>query len=1069
MADMFNTFRDPVYWDWYRDVNGNKTSVLRTNETHVVVNNYIVLMEIPDEYYKVQIEGMSEIPWDKPITNPNQFKVFYTIGWIEFHPSMEGKNVLIKQYYSKGICYIPASRIYTELDNNGNITETMQKYVDSLKAFQYKGIYSDEETYYINHQVYYNGSTYICLRNGAKGDNPTDTNTWRVIAGGLNRKGNFNDTIQYNERDIVWYEENHTLYLCKNKPPIGTLPTDENYWDELLTLNDVVSLINDKIDEIENRMSTIENDYSTKKEQWDTDINNKINEAEHKVDEINDKILDIETIMTNIETEYENNLKPDILQATQNANDKAQLAQISADQVDVVINQYEENVKQNIKILKPYVETYAELLSTYPNPENGWTVKVAEEGKVYRWNEIEWVAIDIDTGDVELADLKADVGNKNNLTTENKNSLVDAINEVNNKPSFDGDYENLTNKPFIPTKTSELENDADFETVSESQEKADEAEQNAKTYTDQQITLVTEALSDIETNVGNVETEFAAHKVQNEKRNPVISIEEFASSRVAIAEGWDYTQPFKDAFLEIKNTGKTLILNEEQIYYVSEEIQDTINNFKMIGKNTIIKSLTPAGQACFNITGSLGDELPILEDIPSKSKTIKIPPADSETLDVGDYLKISTTENYFEVANRDYKKGEIVRVESVDKATGIVTISGNGVTLSYTALNNNLRCQKMNLIENVSIEGVEFIGSGTDNGQVGIRIGIAKNVKISKNSFSHFEVGIALKSVISANITQNYISECFKAGTGYGIAVTGASKHINVYNNQFEHNRHSFTAAGEDGVCMHLSVKDNQARFDTDSSFNTHGNARFVDFDGNNVNGSKMGVSVYSPHTRVKNNTIENVKSSAIYTTEGGGINFEAFKNEITNCSDDYFSAIEVYVTATVHEQNLFVKIDNNNINNVSNGAGIRINANNPLRVSANENDLFNIGYTAILIESGEHISSDNNKILKSIRSNVFAIDITGTPSAEVSDISSIYGTTVSIKGNQVGRFAYGIKVDTTDKLILVANILNVANAYKYQLTNVEAVLGGEVLQSPDGSLKRLSVDNAGAITGVNV
>ena len=541
MADMFNTFRDPVYWDWYRDVNGNKTSVLRTNESHVVVNNYIVLMEIPDEYYKVQIEGMSEIPWDKPITNPNQFKVFYTVGWIEFHPSMEASNVLIKQYYSKGICYIPASRIYTELDNDGNVTETMQKYIDSIKAFQYRGIYSDEETYYINHQVYYNGSTYICLRNEVKGDNPTDTNTWRVMAGGLNRKGNFDDAIQYNERDIVWYEENHTLYLCKNKPPIGTLPTDENYWDELLTLNDVVSLINNKIDEIENRMSTIENDYNTKKEQWDAGINNKINEAEHKivnvesrmstieddynnqksqwndainekVDEANDKILDIETIMTNIETEYENNLKPDILQATQNANDKAQLAQISADQVDVVINQYEENVKQNIKILKPYVETYAELLSTYPNPENGWTVKVAEEGKVYRWNEIEWVAIDIDTGDVELAELKADVGNKNNLTTENKNSLVDAINEVNNKPSFDGDYENLTNKPFIPTKTSELENDADFETVSESQEKADEAEQNAKTYTDQQITLVTEALSDIETNVGNVETEIAAHK-----------------------------------------------------------------------------------------------------------------------------------------------------------------------------------------------------------------------------------------------------------------------------------------------------------------------------------------------------------------------------------------------------------------------------------------------------------------------------------------------------------------------------------------------------------------------------
>jgi|GEM_PF-2027150 len=547
MADMFNTFRDPVYWDWYRDANGNKTSVLRTNESHVVVNNYIVLMEIPDEYYKVQIEGMSEIPWDKPITNPNQFKVFYTIGWIEFHPSMEGKNVLIKQYYSKGICYIPASRIYVELDNNGNITETIQKYVDSIKVFQYKGIYSDEETYYTNHQVYYNGSTYICLRNGVKGVNPTDTNTWRVIAGGLNRKGNFDDAVQYNERDIVWYEENHTLYLCKKKPPIGTLPTNTNYWDELLTLNDVVSLIN------------------------------------NKVDEINDKILDIETIMTNIETEYENNLKPDILQATQNANDKAQLAQISADRVDAVINQYEENVEQTIRIFKPYVETYAELLSTYPNPENGWTVKVAGEGKFYRWNEIEWVAIDIDTGNIELAELKADVGNKNNLTTENKNSLVDAINEVNNKSSFDGDYENLINKPFIPTKTSELENDADFETVSGSQEKADQAEQNAKTYTDQQITLVTEALGDIETNVGNVETELTAHKADYDTFKQDIHAE-FDSHKNENATG--------------AHKAKNIAIDDAEGHFTATDVEGALNElFTSVsdGKTLIATAITDKG------------------------------------------------------------------------------------------------------------------------------------------------------------------------------------------------------------------------------------------------------------------------------------------------------------------------------------------------------------------------------------------------------------------------------------------------------------------------------------------
>ena len=49
---------------------------------------------------------------------------------------------------------------------------------------------------------------------------------------------------------------------------------------------------------------------------------------------------------------------------------------------------------------------------------------------------------------------------------ENENILdsitEEKINSWNNKSNFDGDYNNLTNKPNIPTHTSELENDSNF-------------------------------------------------------------------------------------------------------------------------------------------------------------------------------------------------------------------------------------------------------------------------------------------------------------------------------------------------------------------------------------------------------------------------------------------------------------------------------------------------------------------------------------------------------------------------------------------------------------------------------
>lgn len=55
------------------------------------------------------------------------------------------------------------------------------------------------------------------------------------------------------------------------------------------------------------------------------------------------------------------------------------------------------------------------------------------------------------------------IGNLNNLTTSDKTSLVNAINELK-ASEFSGSYTDLTDKPTIPSKTSDLTNDSDFVT-----------------------------------------------------------------------------------------------------------------------------------------------------------------------------------------------------------------------------------------------------------------------------------------------------------------------------------------------------------------------------------------------------------------------------------------------------------------------------------------------------------------------------------------------------------------------------------------------------------------------------
>lgn len=59
-------------------------------------------------------------------------------------------------------------------------------------------------------------------------------------------------------------------------------------------------------------------------------------------------------------------------------------------------DKYEEMVKRSFVILKPPVATAADIPTTYPNPENGWTTRAQDTGNMYRYNRYtdSWELID---------------------------------------------------------------------------------------------------------------------------------------------------------------------------------------------------------------------------------------------------------------------------------------------------------------------------------------------------------------------------------------------------------------------------------------------------------------------------------------------------------------------------------------------------------------------------------------------------------------------------------------------------------------------------------------------------
>ena len=122
-------FNDPVIINWYTDGEGSKISLNRQNQTYVVLNNKIILSEIPDMFYKINTitVGATTLYESKigTLVSTNNFSVNYTLGEITVDSSYNGQTVTIPSWYARGIIYFPSSRIYNDTDTSGNVTQTL--------------------------------------------------------------------------------------------------------------------------------------------------------------------------------------------------------------------------------------------------------------------------------------------------------------------------------------------------------------------------------------------------------------------------------------------------------------------------------------------------------------------------------------------------------------------------------------------------------------------------------------------------------------------------------------------------------------------------------------------------------------------------------------------------------------------------------------------------------------------------------------------------------------------------------------------------------------------------------
>ena len=113
------------------DSHGNPISINILDVKQVMdSHSCIVLTQLPDEYYGVNIQGYNEV-YDVDKLGALDYKVDYANGIVYFNPVNIGKSFSI-DYKGTGCELIYSSRVATKLDRYGNAIETLEDIVDKV-------------------------------------------------------------------------------------------------------------------------------------------------------------------------------------------------------------------------------------------------------------------------------------------------------------------------------------------------------------------------------------------------------------------------------------------------------------------------------------------------------------------------------------------------------------------------------------------------------------------------------------------------------------------------------------------------------------------------------------------------------------------------------------------------------------------------------------------------------------------------------------------------------------------------------------------------------------------------
>lgn len=181
---------------------------------------------------------------------------------------------------------------------------------------------------------------------------------------------------------------------------------------------------------------------------------------------------------------------------------------------------------------------------------------------------------------------------------------------------------------------------------------------------------------------------------------------------------------------------------------------------------------------------------PLLDDVPEGSRAAKV--KDASIYRGGDFVKLVDNESIM-----DFKKGEILKIEE---------INGNEIIFSEVirddySVESAANIRKLTMTEDVTVEGIEFIGPGIETESVLFGLNLLERFRFKNNKVADFgRAAIYLSDSLDAVIENNTFENIFLTGFGYSISVTNACNNILINDNLFRvKGRHYITAGAGTG------------------------------------------------------------------------------------------------------------------------------------------------------------------------------------------------------------------------------------------------------------------------------